>query len=163
MAIIVEPCGNCLINGADTRVIDVIGEIDQTQEYHDHRDNAVQQTLTQLNQMRDKRLSIFYRHVYGLSLDEGEGAAVFGSASAAGFYHRLWRGFWLLFRRTGLRLCSGRRYALMRSFIIFHHRVMDGVRFIARLFQDRLQRRSASSTPRPGVVHPSTLSVRASG
>jgi len=35
--------------------------------------------------MRDKRLSIFYRHVYGLSLDEGEGAAVFGSASAAGF------------------------------------------------------------------------------
>ena len=70
---------------------------------------------------------------YGLSLDEGEGAAVFGSASAAGFTTRLWRGFWLLFRRTGLRLCSGRRYALMRSFIIFHHRVMDGVRFIARL------------------------------
>ncbi len=53
-------------------MIDVIGEIDQTQEYHDHRDNAVQQTLTQLNQMRDKRLSIFYRHVYGLSLDEGK-------------------------------------------------------------------------------------------
>lgn len=64
-------------------MIDVIGEIDQTQEYHDYRDNAVQQTLTQLNQMRDKRLSIFYRHVYGLSLDEGEGAAVFSSASGA--------------------------------------------------------------------------------
>ena len=66
-------------------MIDIIGEIDQAQKYHGHRDNAVQQTLTQLNQMRDKRLSIFYRHVYGLSLDEGEDAAVFGSASAAGF------------------------------------------------------------------------------
>lgn len=35
--------------------------------------------------MRDKRLSIFYRYVYGLLFDEGEGVAVFGLAFVVGF------------------------------------------------------------------------------
>ncbi|XNM57911.1 hypothetical protein ACLK1S_23885 [Escherichia coli] len=49
MAIVVEALRQLLDRWHRIQVIDVIGEIDQTQEYHDHRDNAVQQTLTQLN------------------------------------------------------------------------------------------------------------------
>lgn len=66
-------------------MVNVVGKINQRQKDHDYRNNTVQESLTQLNKMRDERLGIFYRHVYGLSLDEGEdsttGAAAFFSAS----------------------------------------------------------------------------------
>ncbi len=97
MAIIVEPCGNCLINGADTgdrchwRNRPDTG-ISRSPRY------AVQQTLTQLNQMRDKRLSISTDMFTVYHSTKGK-VQRFSVSVRSRFYHRLWRGFWLLFRQ----------------------------------------------------------------
>ena len=52
-------------------MVNVVGKVNQRQKDHDNRNNAVQESLTQLDKMRNERLGIFYSHVYGLSLDEG--------------------------------------------------------------------------------------------
>ncbi|MNN60274.1 hypothetical protein D3C81_1754440 [compost metagenome] len=70
-------CGHQLVN--------IVGEVDRRQKNYKYRNDAVDEALAQLNQMRDQRLSLFYAHVYGLSLVAGDDSGSEAGAAAGTF------------------------------------------------------------------------------
>ena len=54
VAIIVPPCGRCLISGCRQPAVELVRERNQRDQDHQHRGDRLQQTLAQLDQVREK-------------------------------------------------------------------------------------------------------------